>query len=180
MAGEPFLREDLFEIAEYTAKRDILFNITTNGSLIDDALAMRINEQIDHTQLTFTEYDGANLDAASKLSRFGFNLLVTPAIASRFKDILLLLDSYGPDNILLMDPKPTDLGWYNRNKIGTAEKNAIIKTAKQMQKRMTAKYLLIPVSLLNWTTRKAAWLRVESAMLIIRMCIPALFSCAKR
>jgi len=140
--GEPFLREDLFEIADYAAQSEIIFNITTNGSLIDDSLSKRINEQIDHTQLTFTEYDGANLDAASNLSRFGFNLLVTPAIASRFKDLLLLLDSYGPDNILLMDPKPTDLGWYNKNKLGTAEKNAIIKTAKQMQKRMTAKILV--------------------------------------
>jgi len=140
--GEPFLREDIFEIADYAAKKDILFNVTTNGSLIDDELSRCINENIDHTQLSFTEYDGANLDAASKLSRFGFNLLVTPAIASRFKDLLLLLDSYGPDNILLLEPKPTNPEWYERNSIGKEEKKTIIKTAKLMQKNMAAKILV--------------------------------------
>lgn len=139
--GEPFLREDIFEIAEYASRRDIIFNITTNGSLIDDELSKRINEKIDHTQLTFTEY-GANLDAAAKLSRFGFNLLVTPGIASKFTDTLLLLDSYKPDNILLLEPKPANLDWYERNKIGTEEKKTILKASKQIQKKIGAKILV--------------------------------------
>jgi MoaA/NifB/PqqE/SkfB family radical SAM enzyme len=40
--GEPFLRENWFEILSYARKKDIEIGITTNGTLIDDKTASLI------------------------------------------------------------------------------------------------------------------------------------------
>lgn len=140
--GEPFLRGDIFEVAEYASERKILFNVTTNGSLIDKELAKKINEKIDHTQITLTEYDKAALDAAQKLSRFGFNLLVTPGIASRFNEVVFTLDSYKPKNILLLEPKPSRWEWYERNRLERKEKIRVLKLSRELQGSVKAKILV--------------------------------------
>jgi radical SAM protein with 4Fe4S-binding SPASM domain len=40
--GEPLLRKDIFQIAEHAVARNLTVSLATNGTLIDDAMALRI------------------------------------------------------------------------------------------------------------------------------------------
>ncbi|MEM3796084.1 MAG: radical SAM protein, partial [Archaeoglobaceae archaeon] len=51
--GEPLLREDIFEIAEYARDRNIKIVLSTNGTLIDETLA---------DKLRVFDYVGISLD----------------------------------------------------------------------------------------------------------------------
>ncbi|PXF51697.1 MAG: hypothetical protein C4B55_04895 [Candidatus Methanophagaceae archaeon] len=42
--GEPFLRKDIFEVIEYVKRRDLGLHISSNGSLIGEQAAKRIND----------------------------------------------------------------------------------------------------------------------------------------
>ena len=47
--GEPFLRNDIFEICDYSSSKGLHNTITTNGVLIDDGLVGKIsNSKINH------------------------------------------------------------------------------------------------------------------------------------
>lgn len=42
--GEPFLREDIFDIIEYAKKRDLGIHISSNGTLITKEIAKKVND----------------------------------------------------------------------------------------------------------------------------------------
>jgi len=59
--GEPFLREDLFEIAGYCHSKGLRSIITTNGTLIDEALVDTIaNSEISHLHFSIDGLEEAN------------------------------------------------------------------------------------------------------------------------
>lgn len=54
--GEPFLREDIFEIIKYCQKKDIVPNITTNGTLIDHSITKRIKHKVGGVSISLNGY----------------------------------------------------------------------------------------------------------------------------
>ncbi len=54
--GEPFLREDIFEIVDYCQEKDIVPNITTNGTLIDYPVIDRIKHKVGGVSVSLNGY----------------------------------------------------------------------------------------------------------------------------
>lgn len=59
--GEPFLREDLFKICDYSRARGLRSIITTNGLLIDEGMAERIaGSSLDHIHFSIDGLENTN------------------------------------------------------------------------------------------------------------------------
>lgn len=59
--GEPFLRKDLFKICEYCHSKGMLSVITTNGTLIDMAVAEKISRaKVDHIHISLDGLEETN------------------------------------------------------------------------------------------------------------------------
>lgn len=59
--GEPFLREDIFKICEYSYKKGLISIITTNGMMIDDNLTQAIAESgISHIHFSLDGLEETN------------------------------------------------------------------------------------------------------------------------
>jgi len=119
--GEPFLRQDLFEIAEYCHSRGLRSVITTNGTLIDEDLAGRIADSwISHLHFSIDGLEEVNdffrgpggfnkivravnlLSAKRKKERFfsmGFACTVMDNNAGQLSDLVRLADGLGLDVI---------------------------------------------------------------------------------
>lgn len=54
--GEPFLREDIFDIIEYCQKKGIVPNITTNGTLIDSSFIKRMGHSVGGVSVSLNGY----------------------------------------------------------------------------------------------------------------------------
>ena len=63
--GEPLMREDIWELAQYTRKKGIKMALSTNGTLITAEVALRIRE-------SGIEYAGISLDGARALTHDRF------------------------------------------------------------------------------------------------------------
>ncbi len=54
--GEPFLREDIFEIIEYCRKKRIVPNVTTNGTLVNDYVIKKIRHKVGGISVSLNGY----------------------------------------------------------------------------------------------------------------------------
>ncbi|WP_340818348.1 PqqD family peptide modification chaperone [Methanolobus sp. WCC4] len=57
--GEPMVREDFFDIAEYATEKGLLIQVATNGTLIDESAAQRLASIGASTQVSFDSSEPA-------------------------------------------------------------------------------------------------------------------------
>lgn len=50
--GEPLLRDDIFQILEYSKSKNLMTGLTTNGTLIDEKIAKHLCDCVSHIQLS--------------------------------------------------------------------------------------------------------------------------------
>ena len=120
--GEPLVREDFFQIADYASSKGIVTGIGSNGSMIDIATARRlVSVGIRYVSISI---DGADadthdafrreagnfrktLEAASALKEAGlpfqFNSVLTKKTIHQLSDIFRLATDYGAFSLELFD-----------------------------------------------------------------------------
>jgi len=80
--GEPLLRDDLFELISYAKSKQMSCHLSTNGTLIDDDMAVKIKK-------TGVQYVGISIDGMPSFNddyrglENGYNLALNGAIASK-------------------------------------------------------------------------------------------------
>lgn len=121
--GEPFLRKDIFEICDYSSKKGLRNIVTTNGVLIDDALAESIvNSKLNHIHFSLDGLEATNdffrgvgsfkktmqgirlLNAKRSVGRFlsiGIALTVMDRNVKELSEIIKLADDLNVDVINL-------------------------------------------------------------------------------
>lgn len=62
--GEPLLRKDIFDIADYARRKGILTDLATNGTLITSEMAQNIGEKFNHVQVSL---DGSRAEIHDEL-----------------------------------------------------------------------------------------------------------------
>jgi len=95
--GEPLLREDVFDIADYIRSKGMRVGLATNGTLVDDKKAEKIKDHIDIVSLSI---DGSNstihdnfrniggafertVNAARIFRKLGINFIVNSSFTKR-------------------------------------------------------------------------------------------------
>lgn len=96
--GEPLVRPDIFEIAEYSVKRGLRVALATNGTLIDDAVAQKIKEAgIMRVSISLDGADAVTHDSfrgekgafdkalagSRRLKKFGVGLQINTTVTKR-------------------------------------------------------------------------------------------------
>lgn len=144
--GEPFLRKDIVEITQYASQNNILPNITTNGTLLNDEIASRLRPFIGKLQFSIIAptmemndkyrsigawngfLKGFQVARNNKLG-FGVNVLVTRKSLSFLPQLIKLILKQGTTEVNILRPKPTSSqnSWFLENQLGT-EDLKILKT----------------------------------------------------
>ena len=122
--GEPFLRKDIFEVIDYCRQKNIIANITTNGTLVTDYVAKKIKNKVGQVNISYNESVAVNKfeNALSILLKndinVGINLLITKDILPEFDKIIKKLLNYKITKIIVLRPKPSlNRRWYEENKL---------------------------------------------------------------
>lgn len=125
--GEPFIREDVVEIIRHCRQRQIVPNITTNGTLLSEDTVKKISGLVGQINLSVNSHlTGNRIFDADKIRilknhgiRTGVNLLVTDKSIRMVEKLLYLLSEMPLSNIVVLRPKPTywNKKWYDENKL---------------------------------------------------------------
>ncbi|MBD3204321.1 radical SAM protein [Candidatus Woesearchaeota archaeon] len=139
--GEPFLRKDIFEIIDYTRQKNIIPNITTNGTLITKEIIEKIKNKIGQLNLSYYENFKKLNDILQLLIknniRTGINILVTKKNLPVLKNIINDLLRYDIANIIILRPKPgKNKKWYQQNQFSKKELNKLKKVLDKYQKKI--------------------------------------------
>ncbi len=126
--GEPFLRDDLFQIAAYCRKKGIVPNITTNGSMLDNSIIEKLTGIVGQINLSVNECIGST-DCTKAISmlkhagiRVGVNLMVSHKNISLIENTISDLSALNVENIILLRPKPAkNRAWYLENKLNSSD-----------------------------------------------------------
>jgi len=135
--GEPLLREDLFDVLAYARERDIVPNLTTNGTLLTPDVLRRLEwAGAARVNLSWNGPGGGGqgravtralrmlLDSALQV---GVNLLVTPALLPGLPRLLARLHARGVRQVTILRPKPpaipseAGVAWYAANRLRRAD-----------------------------------------------------------
>lgn len=126
--GEPFLRKDIFEVIDYCQQKNIVANITTNGTLITDYIARKIRNKVGQVNISYNKAVAAKQfkNALSILLKnnikVGVNLLLTKDILPDLVKTIKELLNYKIDKIIVLRPKPcANKKWYKENKLARKE-----------------------------------------------------------
>lgn len=126
--GEPFLRKDIFDIVDYCKQKNVVANITSNGSLITDDICRKIRNKVGQVNISYNEAFAANKfkNAISILFtnniRTGVNLLVTKKVLTDLDNIVKRLLNENIVKIIILRPKPCDnKDWYKENRLKKKE-----------------------------------------------------------
>ncbi|MCP4129438.1 MAG: radical SAM protein [bacterium] len=145
--GEPFTREDIFDIIRYADSMDIAVSLTTNGTLIDEDLAVKIaqsplkqvqvsldahNKELHNSQREKDSFDEVlrGIGFLKKSGqRFGVNTLVTKRNVNLVPEIVSFVHGLGAAEQVLLRPKPSknDPHWLDANNISSAEYRSLSK-----------------------------------------------------
>ncbi len=126
--GEPFLRKDIFKVIDYCQQKNIIANITTNGTLFTDYIAKKIKNKVGQVNISYNESVAVNkfestLNILLKNDiNAGINLLITKDILSKLDKIIKKLLNYKITKIIILRPKPSlNRKWYEENKLTKKE-----------------------------------------------------------
>ena len=116
--GEPFIRDDMFDILKYARELGILANVSTNGSFLTEELAMRLKDidvnlihiSLDsHVKEDFNSFRGGDyytktLDAIRHAKEAGLYVRVGAVIwkknASHIKEMIDFFSKMGVDEVV--------------------------------------------------------------------------------
>jgi radical SAM protein with 4Fe4S-binding SPASM domain len=134
--GEPFYHPKIWEFLKYTDEKEILMNITTNGTLLnkDKILKLekfknlgRIQISLDGTNQSINDQSRPNfnkvLDTISNLSssniRFGINMLLRNSNINNLMDMFEFCRDHGANSLNLLRIKPPiiDRNWFEKEKL---------------------------------------------------------------
>jgi radical SAM protein with 4Fe4S-binding SPASM domain len=141
--GEPFLREDLFDVLAYARERGIVPNLTTNGTLLDSDVVRRLEQAgVARVNLSWNgilnqskDRRGSGQQGQSQsitqalrmllasTMQVGVNLLVTPSLLPRLGHVLARLHGMRVRWVTILRPKPsavpteTGRAWYEANRL---------------------------------------------------------------
>lgn len=158
--GEPFLREDIFEIIDYVYKSNIPLILTTNGTLLNEGIINRIKEKVSLVRVSLDHFIPAKHDAFRgtegvfeetvktlhillRYERFFQTTVLTVISKYNFKYILKIIDyleslEVKSANLFLF--APGGRGLLNKNKLSLGKKkvaqfcNIIEKEIKERKK----------------------------------------------
>ena len=124
--GEPFLRKDIFEVIDYCQQKNIVANITTNGTLVTDYVAGRIRNKVGQVNISYNEaakkFKNALRILLKNNIKVGVNLLLTKNILPDLVRTIKELLNYKIAKIVILRPKPCDnKEWYKENKLAKKE-----------------------------------------------------------
>ena len=120
--GEPFLREDIFELLELCRDLNITANITTNGTFVTHEVIRRLKDvHIGQINVSVHELNGPTKALKMLVRsglRVGVNILVTSDILPSLDDIFTTLKNLGIGRVTVLRPKPgADKVWFHRNRL---------------------------------------------------------------
>ncbi|MEW6139460.1 MAG: mycofactocin radical SAM maturase [Thermodesulfobacteriota bacterium] len=89
--GEPFMREDFLDLMDYAHEKGILTCISTNGTLIDDKVAERLDHKLVYIQVSL---DGATPDSNDSIRGTGsFSRAIKAVECLRKRDIAVSINT---------------------------------------------------------------------------------------
>lgn len=153
--GEPFLRKDIVEIAQYARENKIVPNITTNGTVLNETVAfklqpyigklqfsliapnMRINDEYRSTGAWDGFLRGCQVARFNKL-KFGVNILVTRKTLPLLPQLTKFILKQGTTEINILRPKPTgdQNRWFSANQL----KKTDLLTLQSMMTKLQQKF----------------------------------------
>lgn len=129
--GEPFLRKDIFKVIDYCQQKNIVVNITSNGTLITEEIARKIRNKIGQINLSYNEsiskkgtkeFERALKILLKNKVNVGINLLITKGILLNLDKIIKELLRYKIAKIVVLRPKPgNNKKWFEKNKLTKKE-----------------------------------------------------------
>ncbi len=108
--GEPFLRSDLFELAQYATSLGIVVTTTTNGTLVEDVSQLSLFKQINvsyHGDIKVLE---RALDIVQRHTAAGVNFVMSKTDANMLNVVASLCKKRGAE-LLLLAYKPVNGNW---------------------------------------------------------------------
>lgn len=109
--GEPFLREDLFELAQWVRKiKQRNLAITTNGTLIEDDKRLEYFDQINFSYHGSTEAIEEPIKIAKKYSKVGVNFILRKDTIMALPKVAQLAKKHDTE-LLIMSYKPVNNDW---------------------------------------------------------------------
>lgn len=133
--GEPLLRGDLLRVIQYCNDRNIVPNLTSNGSLLTEPLVHELRERVGQINISFNEYlEGKGIDTLNVIPlltenhiKTGVNLLVTHKNIQYIERRISELANLPVEDIVILRSKPTrDEEWFHENKL-TREDMEVLK-----------------------------------------------------
>ncbi|MCP4543361.1 MAG: radical SAM protein [Chloroflexi bacterium] len=137
--GEPLLYDGLFDVLAYARERDIVPNLTTNGTLLNaDVVRHLVWAGVGRVNLSWNGPDNRHRGRGQSVTRalrmlldstlrVGVNLLITPSLLPRLSQTLARLQTLGVQGVTILRPKPPAIfskpgtTWYNANKLHRAD-----------------------------------------------------------
>lgn len=108
--GEPFLRRDVFELAQYATSLGLVVTVTTNGMFVRDAPQLSLFKQINvsyHGDLQVLE---RAIDIVQKHTGAGVNFVMSRTDIGALHNVASLCRETGAE-LLLLTYKPVDARW---------------------------------------------------------------------
>jgi radical SAM protein with 4Fe4S-binding SPASM domain len=150
--GEPFLRNDIFEIAKYTRNKNIIPTITTNGLHInaDNVKDCRIFNRI-HISVNLTEENSGNRQwhkAILLLKEVGVNVGINYIVDKKgyeyLEDICYYGNKYNVRDIMFLRFKPLGRAknLYNKNRLSEEENINFFPLMKRLSKKYKIKSMV--------------------------------------
>jgi radical SAM protein with 4Fe4S-binding SPASM domain len=141
--GEPLMSPHFVPIVQYSRRRGLLPNVTTNGYLLTEQLAKQIRGLIGEVRLSFNDGLSVNhrllTEKATLLKalgmRFGYNVIVTRRNIVYLEKILRELIVLHPISITLIRPKPAphNQRWYEANAISAQDSVLLAEQLRRLE-----------------------------------------------
>ncbi|MFQ5892503.1 MAG: radical SAM/SPASM domain-containing protein [Candidatus Methanofastidiosia archaeon] len=141
--GEPLLRDDLSFIIDYCHRKNIVPNLTTNGTLLTNSFIKKISGKVGQVNLSFNDcFDQKGIDNRKKIFllnkhgiRSGINLLITHMSVSKLEETLSELKELPVQSITILRPKPVrNEEWYKESKLKEGDLELINRSLTKHKK----------------------------------------------
>lgn len=143
--GEPLLRKDIFKVIDYCQQKNIVANITTNGTLVTDYIARRIKGKVGQVNISYNESISKSVKEFKNALNIliendinvGINLLATRKVISGLAKTIRELLNYKITKIIILRPKPcSNKKWYGKNKLTKKELLELKRVLNKHNKRI--------------------------------------------